>query len=62
MIEKLLYIGSINVAIALVLCAWILAVYGYGFFIIKILERRFPSLQIIRAKSTQALFLLIAPL
>lgn len=62
MIEKLLHITMINGAIALVLCVWILAVYGYGFFILKILEHRFPSLQIIRAKSTQALFLLIAPI
>lgn len=61
MIEKLLHIGSINVAIALVLCVWILAVYGYGFFVFRILARRFPSLQLLSTEST-ALFLLIAPL
>ena len=61
MIEKLLHIGVINGSIALVLCVWILAVYGYGFFVFRILARRFPSLQLFSTEST-ALFLLIAPL
>ncbi|ETD27879.1 hypothetical protein [Helicobacter canis] len=41
MIEKLLHIGVINGSIALVLCVWILAVYGYGFMALKLACKRY---------------------
>ena len=41
MIEKLLHITMINGAIALVLCAWILAVYGYGLMALKLACKRY---------------------
>ena len=41
MIEKLLHITMINGAIALVLCVWILAVYGYGLMALKLACKRY---------------------
>ena len=41
MIEKLLHIGVINGSIALVLCVWILAVYGYGLMALKLACKRY---------------------
>ena len=44
MIEKLLHITMINGAIALVLCAWILVVYGYGLMALKLACKRYAIL------------------
>ena len=41
MIEKLLHISVINGSIALVLCVWILAVYGYGMWFLKLVRKRY---------------------
>lgn len=56
-------------AIVCILALWILAVYGYGFMLLSYLQRRFPSLQVLRStdstnstESSHALVLLLVPI